>query len=46
MDSGFMLIMAIILAVGALSAWRGLEQDKREMEEKKAKADSLRHFDC
>jgi hypothetical protein len=46
MDSGFILLMALILAVGVFSAWRGLEQEKREMEEEKSKADSLRHFDC
>jgi hypothetical protein len=46
MDSGFMLLMALILVFGMFSAWRGLEQEKREMDEEKSKADSLRHFDC
>jgi hypothetical protein len=30
MDTGFILLMALTLAVGIFSAWRGFEQEKRE----------------
>jgi hypothetical protein len=35
MDLGFISIMLLILALGVFSAWRGLEQEKRESKEPK-----------